>query len=197
MLYISDKAQKYLVNLLDHQEKGTQIRIFLKNLNTLHPECGICYYLPEHNKSDDIAIKFNFFSIYLNQNIASFIKNTHIDLVSNALGTHLSINSPNLHALKNSTFQNINKKSSLEDQIKHILDSQVNPKLSMHGGSVSLVRITKDFLVILKFYGGCNGCTMASYTIKEGIEKILKKLFPKLKGVADITQHKHGTHSYY
>lgn len=195
MIYISDSAQKHFIKLLNQQKKGTQIRIFIKNSNSFHKECGICYYFPKSKNIDDTIIKFNSFSIYLNNTIIPFIKETQIDLISNEFSTHLSIKSPYL----NTTITNKNKenKSSLEEKIKHILDFQINPQLSLHGGKVSLICITKESVAVLKFYGGCNGCTMASYTIKEGIEKTLKKIFPDLTGVVDITQHKHGDHSYY
>lgn len=197
MLHVSDQAQQYFIRLLGQQKQGTQIRIFLKNSDTSCPEYGICYYFPEHDILNDIIIKLNSFSIYINQTIAPLIKGTKIDLISNALGTYISIHSPKINILKNNNLKNKQNKPSLENQIKHILDSQINPKLSMHGGKVSLVRITQDFLVVLQFYGGCNGCAMAYYTVKEGIEKTLKQLFPEVKGVIDATQHKHGIHSYY
>lgn len=197
MLYISDTAQQYFIKLLNQQKKGTQIRIFLSNLNTLHSKCNICYYFPIQNNTNDIIIKFNLFSVYINQAIAPFIKKTTIDLISNELGTHLSISSPNLHTLNDKIKKTDNQSSSLEDRITHILNFQINPQLAIHGGSVSLIRITKDFSIILKFHGGCNGCAMSYYTIKEGIEKTLKKNFPELKEVIDVTQHQRGLHSYY
>lgn len=197
MLYISYDAQKYIKKLLNQQKKGTHIRIFLKNLNTPYPKSNICYYFPNPHKENDVIVKFDLFSVYLNKSITHLIKDTKIELISNNTGTNLQIHSPNLNTTIENTAQNITNKSSLADKIKHILDYQINPQLSMHGGYVSLIQVTQDPLAVLKFHGGCNGCTMAYYTLKEGIEKTLKKIFPELKGVIDITQHTHGTHSFY
>lgn len=200
MIHISNKAQKYFVQLLDKQKKGTQIRIFVKNLGTVNAKCGICYYFPNqtHN-ANDIVIKFNLFTVYLNQIIIPFVKDTKIDIISNKLGTQLILKSPNLYnsidkLIKN---KNIENTLSLEKRIKKILDLQINPQLAMHGGSVSLIKITQDSMAILKFHGGCNGCAMSYYTVKAGIETTLKKLLPELSGVIDGTQHQHGTHSFY
>ncbi|CAD83255.1 Thioredoxin-like proteins and domains [Candidatus Blochmanniella floridana] len=204
MLHITDTAQKYLIKLLSYQKKSTQIRFSVKNPGTPHAQCNISYYLPKtHHNSKDIEIKFSQFSIYLEKHLIPFIQKTTIDIVSNDLGIQLSIKSPNLYHSKNdnhvnNTQNNINYKSpTLENQIKHILTHQINPQLAMHGGSVSLVKITSDSIAILKFHGGCNGCAMAFYTIKEGIEKTLKKLCPELNGVIDSTQHQPGTHSFF
>lgn len=201
MIYISDKAQKYFEQLLTKQKKGTQIRIFIKNLGSINAKCGICYHFPdETHDSDDIVITFKLFSIYLNQSIIPFIKNTKIDLISNKLGTQLALNTPNLHrSINNNKEKNPNVKnvSSLEERVKNILNLQINPQLAIHGGSVSLIKITQNLIAILKFHGGCNGCAMSYYTIKEGIETTLKQFIPELSGVIDGTQHQHGSHSFY
>lgn len=204
MLHITDSAQKYLIKILSQQKKGTQIRFFVKNPGTPYAQCNINYYLPKkHYNPNEIEIKFNQFSIYLEKYLRPFIQNTSIDIISNELKTQLSIKSPNLyHSINNNNLQdtekNINNKlSSLKNHVQQILTYQINPQLAMHGGSVSLIKITEDSLAILKFHGGCNGCAMAHYTIKEGIETTLKKLCPELKGVIDLTQHQPGTHSFF
>lgn len=203
MIYISEKAQKYLVKLLTTQKPGTQLRIFINNLGTTHAKCNICYYSPdETHNSDNIKIQFQSFSIYLNQTITPFIQNTEIDLVPNSLTTQLIIKSPNLHkSIYNKTnHANTNNSLSLkklEKRIKNIFDIQINPQLAMHGGSVSLIKITKDLTAVIQFHGGCNGCAMSYYTIKMGIENTLKKNIPELSGVIDSTQHQRGTHSFY
>ena len=56
----------------------------------------------------------------------------------------------------------------------------------------------KDGVAILQFGGGCNGCSMVDFTLKEGIEKQLLEQFPgELTGVKDATEHQAGDHSYY
>lgn len=86
----------------------------------------------------------------------------------------------------------------LIDRIEYVLMSEVNPMLAGHGGKVTLVELTDDKLAILQFGGGCNGCSMVDYTLKEGIEKQLLEKFPgELNGVKDATEHQRGDHSYY
>lgn len=198
MIHISNEAQKYFEKLLIKQKKGTQIRLFIKEIGTINVKCGICYHFPNPTQDlDDIIIKFNLFSIYLNKSIISFIKDTKIDLVSNSLKTQLILNSPNLHNPINNSIKNKKNTLSLEKRIINILDLQINPKLAMHGGSVSLIELTQDLVAIIKFHGGCNGCAMSFYTIKKGIETTLKKFIPELSGVKDGTKHQPGVHSFY
>lgn len=202
MIYISDKAQKYFEKLLLKQKKGTQIRLFIKEIGTINAKCGICYHFPNEKKQDsnDVIITFNSFSIYFNKSISVFIKNTKIDLITNKLGAQLILNAPNLHTPINNAIDTTNQKDtslSLEKRVKNILNLQINPQLAMHGGSVSLIKITKNSMAMLQFHGGCNGCAMSYYTIKKGIEITLKKFVPELSGVIDGTNHQRGTHSFY
>lgn len=197
MLNISNNAQKYLIKLLKQQKQGTQIRIFIKKMHKNYPEYGICYFFPKENNPNDIIIKFDVFSVYLNQTIAPLIKGTTIDLICNQTEKYLKISPPNLNTVPHNNNNQTTEFLSLTKKIKNIIDLQINPQLSIHGGSISLIKITNDFHAVIQFNGGCNGCSMALYTIKEGIEKTLKKFFPELKGVIDSTQHQRGNHSYY
>lgn len=59
----------------------------------------------------------------------------------------------------------------LIERVEYILQSQINPQLAGHGGRVSLMEITDEGYAILQFGGGCNGCSMVDYTLKEGSRK--------------------------
>lgn len=196
MIYITPIAQKHFVKLLVDKKPGTQIRVFVVHPGTVHAECGVCFCPPEEFKSSDIVIDLKLFSVRIDQVYAFFLKSAKIDVMMNALDSQLTIKAPNATKEFNNTNNKMND-DSLEERVRRVLQFQINPQLELHGGSVSLIRITEDLLAVIKFYGGCNGCTMASYTIKEGIETTLKKLFPELKGVLDTTQHQRGTHSFY
>ncbi|URJ31260.1 NfuA family Fe-S biogenesis protein [Blochmannia endosymbiont of Camponotus sp.] len=196
MINVTSGAQEHFVRILKNKNPGTQIRVFVVDPGTVHAECGICFCSPEQFKSSDMIIEFELFSIHVDRSCISLLKDARIDIIVNDLGHQLTIKAPNITKKYNDTEESMNS-ASLEDKVRHVLQFRINPQLEMHGGSVSLVHITKDLLAVIKFYGGCNGCAMASYTIKEGIETTLKNLFPELKGVLDITQHQHDIHSYY
>ena len=74
---------------------------------------------------------------------------------------------------------------------------KVNPSLAAHGGEVSLVEITDDVVAILKFGGGCQGCSAVSMTLKDGVEKTLLEQVPELVGVRDETDHSDRSQAYY
>ncbi|MEC7992815.1 MAG: NifU family protein, partial [Pseudomonadota bacterium] len=50
---------------------------------------------------------------------------------------------------------------------------------------------------ILRFGGGCQGCSAVSITLKDGVEKTLTEQIPELAGVRDMTDHKDRSNAYY
>ena len=70
----------------------------------------------------------------------------------------------------------------LKERIKKALD-KVRPALQADGGDVELVEITAENIVKVKLKGACGGCPMAQMTLKNGIEKFLKKEVPEVKSV--------------
>ncbi|WMY96643.1 MAG: Fe-S biogenesis protein NfuA [Arsenophonus sp.] len=193
MINITKKAQMHFITLLKKKETGTQIRIFIINPGTPSAECGVSFYPKNSIKKNDIEFKFDKFSAYVDKISLSFLKESKIDLIKDQTGFQLTITAP--YAKKNKIFDQL---TSLSEKIKYVIKFQINPQLASHGGHVSLIKINHDKYAILKFSGGCNGCKMVNFTLKENIEKQLLNMFPnELKGIKDSTEHQHGNHSYY
>ncbi len=71
---------------------------------------------------------------------------------------------------------------TLKEKVQKSLN-KVRPSLQADGGDVELVEITTDNIVKVKLKGACGGCPMAQMTLKNGIEKFLKKEVPEVKSV--------------
>ena len=69
----------------------------------------------------------------------------------------------------------------MEEEIKKALD-EIRPALQADGGDVEYVGMDGD-VVQVRLKGACNGCPMATLTLKNGIEVIIKKRVP---GVASV-----------
>lgn len=193
MITVSENAQNHFRSLLSKEPKGTQIRVFIINPGTPSAECGVAYCLKNEVEKSDIQLKYNQFFIYVDKNIIPYLKNAEIDLISDKLGSQLTLKTPYVKS-------NILKKNTclLEDRIKHFLSVEINPQLSMHGGKVNLIEMNqKNGIAIIQFSGGCNGCSMIGITLKETVEKKLLASFPEIKQVHDETEHLHGQHSFY
>ena len=69
----------------------------------------------------------------------------------------------------------------MEEEIKKALD-EIRPALQADGGDVEYVGMDGD-VVQVRLKGACGGCPMATLTLKNGIEVIIKKRVP---GVASV-----------
>ena len=84
----------------------------------------------------------------------------------------------------------------LAQQVQSVLVHHVNPGIASHGGRAELVGV-KDDVVYVAMGGGCQGCSMAAVTLKQGIEQILKQMIPQIRAVVDATDHAHGSNPFY
>ncbi len=191
MISISETAQAHFAKLLADQAQQTNIRVFVVNPGTSQAECGVSYCPEDAVEDSDIRLNFNGFDGVVDAESAPFLEDAEIDFVTDKMGTQLTLKAPNAKARK------ISGDASLNERVQHMLETEVNPQLANHGGQVSLVEITAAGIAILQFGGGCNGCSMIDVTLKEGIEKEMIAKFEEITGVADITEHEAGDHSYY
>ncbi len=84
----------------------------------------------------------------------------------------------------------------LFDVVSEIFDAEINPVVAQHGGKVELIDV-QDATVVVRMMGGCQGCGMANVTLRQGIEAALRRQFPSLRGIRDITDHSAGTNPYF
>lgn len=190
IITISESAQQHFKKLLANQPQDTQIRVFVMNPGTPSAECGVSYCPADTVEDSDIEEKFADFSVYIDEMSAPFLEETVIDYVTDELGAQLTLKAPN------SKMRKVSDDAPLIERVNYTIQTQINPQLASHGGMVSLIELTEDNYVVLQFGGGCNGCSMVDYTLKEGIEKQLLTEFPELAGLKDITEHQAGTHSF-
>ncbi|EQA02745.1 Fe-S biogenesis protein NfuA [Glaesserella parasuis] len=189
---ISDVAQNHFRKLLDQQEEGTNIRIFVVNPGTASAECGVSYCPVNAVEETDTEIKFEQFSAFIDEISLPFLEDAEIDYVTDPMGSQLTLKAPNAKMKK------VADDAPFIERLDYVIQTQINPQLASHGGRVTLIEVTEDKYAVLQFGGGCNGCSMVDVTLKEGIEKQLLALFPEeLVGVKDVTEHQHGEHSYY
>ena len=80
--------------------------------------------------------------------------------------------------------------------VSDIFREEINPMVARHGGRVELVDV-QDATVVVRMRGGCQGCGMATVTLRQGIETALRQAVPAIRGIRDITDHTAGTNPYY
>ncbi|MDI9569585.1 MAG: NifU family protein [Pseudomonadota bacterium] len=72
----------------------------------------------------------------------------------------------------------------MKEKVQRAID-RIRPNLQADGGDVQLIEATDDGLVKVKLLGACHGCPMAHITLKNGIERYLKKEVPGVREVRE------------
>lgn len=86
--------------------------------------------------------------------------------------------------------------TEIRGRVQAVLDKQINPAVQSHGGLVDILDV-KGTTVYIRMGGGCQGCGMASATLKNGIEKAIRETIPEVGEILDITDHASGRNPYY
>jgi len=190
---ITDAAKTHFAYLIDKEDvSGMNLRVFLDQPGVPSADIGICFCPAGEERATDFHIELEKFVLFIDRASAGYLEDAKIDYIEDKLvGGSLSVTAPNLKGPKP------DDNSDLGERIEYILQTEINPNLASHGGMVSLVEITKDNVVVLRFGGGCQGCGMADVTLSEGIEKTLKQHFPEITSVQDVTAHTEGENPYY
>ena len=81
-------------------------------------------------------------------------------------------------------------------KITQTLDSQINPAIASHGGSISLVDV-RGTVVFIQMAGGCQGCASSAATLKLGVENAIRDVAPEVTEIVDVTDHAAGAAPYY
>ena len=85
---------------------------------------------------------------------------------------------------------------SLAEQARRILDAEVNPAIVAHRGHVA-VESAGEGWVRIRLEGGCQGCSLAEVTVRQGIEPLLRARLPGMAGLVDVTDHAAGTQPFF
>ena len=190
---ITESAIEYLKTLVERQESaGMGVRIFVEKPGTPHAECCMAYCPGGEAEAGDFVLEQESFNIYLKEDSLPYLVDAEVDYNKDRFGGQLTFRAPK------SKVPQLGDHASLEEQIFHVLQSEINPMLASHGGNVSLESLQADnTIAVLKFGGGCQGCASVDLTLKEGIEKTLMERFPALDKVVDVTDHTNTDNAFY
>ena len=84
----------------------------------------------------------------------------------------------------------------IRKKVLGVIESEINPGVAAHDGQISLTGVTGNSITI-HMGGGCQGCSAAGATLREGIEMSLRRSIPELGAVFDVTDHAAGENPYF
>lgn len=85
---------------------------------------------------------------------------------------------------------------TIRADIQKVIDTEVNPGVAGHGGSITLTGVAGN-TVTIHMGGGCQGCSAADLTLKAGIHGAFRKAVPMVGAILDETDHAAGLNPYF
>ena len=172
-------ANKKLVNI-PHEFKDAESSGYCKIANGLF----------NHDFVSEIYIDFNFISITINKNYSWDEHTMEIrEFILSYIRDGNEIIDPNFDLENNISHSiDIDKMDEISKQIAKLIDDQIKPAVASDGGNIlfqSYDPESHEVKVILQ--GACSGCPSSTYTLKNGIESMLKDYLPgKISNVVAI-----------
>ena len=189
---ITPDAEEYLAGLLEKQTvEGMSVRIFITQPGTRYAETCLAYCRPDEVNPNDELQQMDKLNVYVEAMSIPYLEESKIGFAKDRMGGQLTIKAPNAKMPK------VTEDSPVEERINYILYTEINPGLASHGGEVSLVELTEEGVAILKFGGGCQGCSAVDMTLKDGVEATLVAKVPEIQSVRDVTDHTQTENAYF
>ena len=92
--------------------------------------------------------------------------------------------------------ESIPAEEEIREGIQKSIDDEVNPGVAGHGGMISLLNVNGNTITI-HMGGGCQGCSAADLTLKQGIHTTFRKAVPEVGAILDETDHSAGLNPYF
>lgn len=84
----------------------------------------------------------------------------------------------------------------IRERVQAVIDREIMPSVRSHGGVIRLLDV-KENNVFLQMGGGCQGCSSAQNTLKQGVEVAIRNAVPEVGEIFDTTDHAAGRNPYY
>lgn len=185
MITFSETAQARLVEMLKaegHEEWAIRVRVKGRDNDTFVYSFDS---VPVTDKSaGDEVVETGSFPVYIDPASAKRIRGASVDLSVEEMGRFV-VDNPNPVWDEEAA-----------DKVASLIVNKVNPAVAVHGGRVSLVDFDEDIAYIV-MQGGCQGCGLATVTLRQGIEKLILNEAPEVRSIVDVTAHDEGETPFF
>jgi Fe/S biogenesis protein NfuA len=190
MTTITEIALKRIVELKERLKLPVNgLRVKAIPRSPLRANFSFRFVPAEEPESPTDAIQsFDGIDLYIDQDSAPYLDGATIDYVFQLIGSEFKVEAP-LQKLDT-------PEGRIAAKVQQVLDEEINPSLASHGGGATLIDF-KDGIVFLELTGGCQGCSKAGDTMKDGIETSIRKSVPEVQEVQDVTEHANGRNPFY
>jgi Fe/S biogenesis protein NfuA len=179
-------ARDQILAILGRQNEPAALRILVSNPGAGVPAYDMTLEPVASAASADTVLDADGVPVLVDAASLPFVSGATVDFASDPLRPGFLVQPPQADL----------GSDPLAVEVRALLEDHINPSIASHGGRADLVGV-KDDVVYVALGGGCQGCSMASVTLKQGIEELIRQHIPRVKAVVDATDHAGGTNPFY
>lgn len=191
MIKFTDTARRHVASYLEQETDPLAVRVEVLDSSPLAPKYDLSLIAEDERAQSDHVFDAGGFEVVIPSDSAELLEGSTVDWVESMEGSGFKVDSPSLRPIGIDA-----PTGGLADQVRHVIDLQINPSIAAHGGEINLVDV-RDTVVYLEMSGGCQGCGMAAATLSQGVRRILTEALPQITDIQDVTNHGAGTNPYY
>jgi Fe/S biogenesis protein NfuA len=204
VLTITDKAKKRVLEIRAGEPDGDNLALWVEVVGAAAGEYSYDLYfdLPSEATADDTVQVDDGITVVLPMESAELLQGATLDMSRDLLNPGLVVTNPNKPPVAPPANTGIRVPSpdeltgTVEERVRHILDTYVAPSIAAHGGTAELVAVEGN-AAYLRLGGGCQGCGQAAATLSQGIKVAITQSVPEITEIVDVTDHANGTNPYF
>lgn len=191
MITFTDTAKRQVLSFIEQGGEADQaVRVAMRG-SPLVPEYDLALVHEAEAGPGDTVLDAGGFKVLIDAESAKGLEGATVDWVQDLQEAGFRIENPNVKPLGAEP-----PTGPLAERVQALLDGQINPAIAAHGGHVALVDL-REHVMYVQLSGGCQGCGMASVTLRQGIERMVREALPEIEGIVDVTDHAAGRNPYY
>jgi Fe/S biogenesis protein NfuA len=204
VLTITDKAKKRVLEIRAGEPDGDNLALWVEVVGAAGGEYSYDLYfdLPSEATPDDTVQVGDDITVVMPMESAQLLQGATLDMSRDLLNPGLVVTNPNKPPVAPPANTGIRVPSpdeltgTIEERVRHILDTYVAPSIAAHGGTAELVAVEGN-AAYLRLGGGCQGCGQAAATLSQGIKVAITQSVPEITEIVDVTDHANGTNPYF
>ena len=192
MITLTDRAREVVRDYLDKSDgEFTALRIGISGGTPLAPDFELTLVGPDDIRESEREVEVGDLTIVVDEEFVPRLEGATVDFVqrTNESGFEVSLAATAQAAAPTLA-------GPLAERVKTVLDTEINPAIASHGGTITLVGV-QDSEIYLEMGGGCQGCAMSRMTLRQGVERMVRQAVPEVTVIHDITDHASGENPFF
>ena len=191
MITLTDGALEVVRSYMDQSDSEfTALRIGISGGTPLAPNFELTLVGPDDIRESETEVAVGELTVVVEEEVIPRLTGASVDFIQRVNESGFEV------TLAESAKATPVLEGPLAERVKTVLDTEINPAIASHGGSITLVGV-EDTEIYLEMGGGCQGCAMSRMTLRQGVERMVRQSVPEVTVIHDVTDHSSGENPFF